>query len=755
MAPPRVLDDHPYMRFDDGTTRISEELQYVELRDRKSGEDDSDDPKNPKFPGPAFHQGSLQEEQTFTFRAVLVGTLLGSIIAASNMYLGLTVGWSFGASLFGSIVGFAILKPLSRILPAAFGGGYFGPKENCTVQSAATSAGGLSVGFVSAIPALYRLGLMSERVVDDVVPLILWSLAAAYYGLFFAIPLRRYFILKQKLVFPSPTVAAQTIKSLHDSAEGELNGAKKARVLLVSFAIAFVLKCITWWIPVVLEWHILYYFGRAVNSAPLMVADVAWKWRIELAGAFLGAGMLIGINTASSFFSGSLTAWAIVGPIMLGAGIVHDAFGFPANLDPNNPLPADQFNRQVTAQYWLLWPGVTMMIASSFAELGVRWRSLWRGVTGLFVETKKSVGGLTRVRRSSAQPFTKLPEETLDGSGSQGGSGVHHRGEESDGEEDPALPHEQVPTLWWGGGLIVSGIFTTVVLATQFNISVYEGLVAILLGFILAFVGLQASGETDINPTGSIGKTSQFVFAAFKHDSIRTSLKTNLVAGNVAAACAAQTVDMVGDLKTAHLLRAPPRSQFLAQAISSLFAIFLSVGLFVLFGTSYPCFLRPPVPGQTCQFEAPAVASWTAVSVALTSGVDKTVPFSAAITSLVVAVLCVVFTVVKYRVRPEVRVYLPNLNAVGIALVNPQPYIGLAMFLGAVFNLVWKRRSPTTNEMYCYAIASGLIAGEGIGGIVEAVYALVGIDRDARAVKWGIPTGVEIGELRNGTGWWG
>lgn len=153
------------------------------------------------------------------------------------------------------------------------------------------------------------------------------------------------------------------------------------------------------------------------------------------------------------------------------------------------------------------------------------------------------------------------------------------------------------------------------------------------------------------------------MFAAFPHADIRQALKTNLIAGNVAASCASQTVDMVEDLKTAHLLRAPPRAQFLAQAIATFAAVFLSVGLFLLFGTSYPCLLQAPVPGQTCEFEAPAVSSWTAVSVALTSGISKTIPASAAWMSLAVLLFCIAVTIVKYKIlRPELRKWLPSLS---------------------------------------------------------------------------------------------
>ncbi|KAJ3215398.1 hypothetical protein HDU67_000443 [Dinochytrium kinnereticum] len=777
-------------------------------------------------PGPVHHDreaGSKEMEEIdegtgFTFRAVAVGTLLGCIIGASNMYLGLTVGWSFGGSLFGSIVGFAILKPLSRILPLTFGGGYFGPKENCTVQSAASAAGGLSVGFVSAIPALYRLQLMSPKVTDDTLALIMWSLAAAYFGLFFAIPLRRYFILKQKLVFPSPTVSAETIRSLHDSTAGELSGRSKAKILLLAFFIALIVKCVTWWVPVMLEWHVLYYLGSATNSPALIAADLVWKWRVELAGAFLGAGMLIGVGTAGSFFGGSLLAWAIIGPSLLSYGVVAGAYGFPANMNPSKPMSESQFHHQVTAQYWLLWPGVTMMISSSFSELGVRWPSLWRGIKGGIIDAYMSLRRPTRSPKPHSTPDRthmfpdvggsphrevkqgSLTAKVLDAA--RGGRGPEEEEERSllaeeaddavpegrpsrigkrpssirlknlsgerklgalveeekkgveksvvmddEEEEDPAPPHFQVPMVWWG------------------PVGAGEAVVAILLGFVLAFVGIQASGETDINPTGSIGKTSQFIFAAFRHEDAARMLKTNLIAGNVAAACASQTVDMVGDLKTAHLLRASPRSQFLAQAIGSFAAVFLSVGLFTVFGTAYPCFLSPPHLKHTshltnathtafptqCPFEAPAVASWTAVSVALTSGISKTIPVSAAWTSLGVLLFTIFFTILKHKVISQhARQYLPNLNAIGIALVNPQPHIGFALMVGAVVSYIWKRRAPGNWEMFCFAVASGLIAGEGIGGIVEAIYALAGLQRSKVAVAWGIPG---EGERELAKGW--
>lgn len=101
---------------------MDKEGAIYELR---SFDDTAEDTPSNLYPFPEL-PGAQPERRQFTVRAVVIGCALGSIVSASNIYLGLKTGWTFGASLFGSIIGFAILKPLSQRLPAHFGGGYFG-----------------------------------------------------------------------------------------------------------------------------------------------------------------------------------------------------------------------------------------------------------------------------------------------------------------------------------------------------------------------------------------------------------------------------------------------------------------------------------------------------------------------------------------------------------------------------------------------------------------------------------------------------
>lgn len=99
------------------------EAYFIDGEEKPSAEEEHEFLDN-TVPFPPM-KGQPDEDRQFTFRAVIVGTLLGAVVSASNIYLGLKTSWTFGASLFGSILGFAILKPMSTYV----GGGYFGPKE--------------------------------------------------------------------------------------------------------------------------------------------------------------------------------------------------------------------------------------------------------------------------------------------------------------------------------------------------------------------------------------------------------------------------------------------------------------------------------------------------------------------------------------------------------------------------------------------------------------------------------------------------
>lgn len=84
--------------------------------------------------------------------------------------------------------------------------------------------------------------------------------------------------------------------------------------------------------------------------------------------AFFGAGMLSGINASWSFFGGSILAWGIIAPSLVKNGL---AVGkqtapdeFPELYTYNSLTFKDLsvFINSPSPRYWLLWPGVLIML---------------------------------------------------------------------------------------------------------------------------------------------------------------------------------------------------------------------------------------------------------------------------------------------------------------------------------------------------------------------------------------------------------
>ncbi|KAJ2961362.1 hypothetical protein NQZ79_g3375 [Umbelopsis isabellina] len=652
--------------------------EKVEEYDPSLTEDISDDHKQ-VIPEEEISHPEHFEEHQFTWRSAIVGSLLGCVIAASNTYLGLKIGWTFGASLFGAIFSFAILKPLSRTLPPRWGGGYFGPKENCSAQSAATTAGGLSAGFVAGIPAMYKLGLMTTPE-QDAGTLVVWTMCAAFYGLFFAVPLRQHFVVNQDLVFPTPRATANTIISLHNSVDGEGQAMAKAKWMAIWFAISFFWVLIAYWVPFFDTIHILWWIGHDANYPAMMNADAGWAWSFTWDMPFFGAGLMTPGSTVWAFFIGELIPFGI-------------AYGFT----PLGP----------TAQSFFLWPGIALMVFASFTEVLVRYKSLWNGVKQAGVEMKKIY----------RKVFKKSSSDTS----------------EDIVPDDQYSTDELVPMTWWMGGTLLSSIMTCAVMGKLFGMAVYQTILAIVLAFILSFVGLQAAGETDINPTGAIGKVTQLIFAPIPAGNMYQLQKNNLSAGNISASAASQAVDMVGDLKTGQLVGASPRSQFYAQLVASFFAIGISVGLFILFAKAYPCVISQD-DDEKCQFGLVAVTAWKNVTLLLTGG--ESIPKESLILTGVCAGLGVIFPAVKFFFLPEkYHRFWPSISAVGVGFINTGPEVPIAMVIGWCAGKIWKRVRRTDYDNFMYAVAGGMIAGQGISAILKAVLTIGGVPQWATAIS--------------------
>ncbi|OCH94855.1 OPT oligopeptide transporter [Obba rivulosa] len=659
------------------------------------------------------------EEQQLTFRAVLVGCGLGAVISASNVYLGLKTGWTFGASLFGSIFGFAILKAMSKALPEYLGGGYFGPKENVCCQSAASAAGSLGLLFTSGFPAAYQLGLLGSNPVSDFGRIITFTLCCAYTGIFFTMPLRRLYILKLKLTFPSSVAAAYTIRSLHVGRNAEANARKKTWALILSFLIAIAWRVVSEYAPGIMwDWHWGYWFYKA--GWKWIIAAENWGWIWEWTPAFIGVGLLVPMNSSISFVGGSALAWAIIGPALITTGkAVGTAYSpdYPGYINYANMILTDPVHAP-SPKYWMIWPGCMLLLCASMAEIGANYKSLATSIMMM-------VSPLMQRLRPKAQTGE----------------------EKEDPFHDPVPVEEQTPVWMWTGGLAVSTILTMLVMRYQFGQNAGVTLLAIVFSFFFSLVGAECTGRISVTPVTTLGNFAQLIFGGISKGSGLAPAANQLnngLAGMITLGASEQCADMLGDLKTTHLLGASPRVQLYAQMCGALVSIFLSAGMYIVFVTAYPCINE--LTNTTCAFPAPDVGAWRAVSVAVSSP-SLPIPLSSGVTALGLGAAAIVTTILKYRYAPpEKHHWFPNWNAIGIAMIlGPLCTYPMAMMFGSIIALVWRRYWPASAMMYCYAVAAGMIAGEGLGGILNAVLQIAGVSGAVRGTSVGCPMGVYCG----------
>jgi uncharacterized oligopeptide transporter (OPT) family protein len=173
--------------------------------------------------------------------------------------------------------------------------------------------------------------------------------------------------VKQKLVFPTPAATAFTIRSLHSttSAAARIAAKKKVLVLTWSFFGTFVYKSLCGYAPGLLtDWHIFYWlYSWGWKGA---IAGEAWGWMIEITPAFFGCGMLSGLNASWSFMAGTIAAWGLLGPVSIKKGWTiskDNAYGVE---DPRwrtyTSMSAKDYINGASPRYWLLWPGIMVML---------------------------------------------------------------------------------------------------------------------------------------------------------------------------------------------------------------------------------------------------------------------------------------------------------------------------------------------------------------------------------------------------------
>ncbi len=599
-------------------------------------------------------------------RSVVTGMLIGGVMSISNLYVGLKTGWGLTVTVTSCIIAFALFKFLEAIYPP-WRKDHFTILENYTMSSAASAAGYMaSAGLVSAIPALTLITGQQLKAWE----LMAWLTAVSLLGVFMAIPLKRQLINIDQLPFPEGLATAQTLRSMHTAGAEAL---QKARALVGTAVLGALLALWKGGVDQITEhWSAAEGWKQALAEklSPWALPEVfplslglerflASKSAAE-AGPTLGMVWLkkytIGIE--ASFLM--IAAGAIMG-IRVGVSLLLGAIGYFGILGPWLK-GAGILKETESITKWTLWPATALMVASGLLSFGLRWRTALRAFSSL-----------TSILSSGRK------------------------------NRDP-LEDIEVPGSWFLVGTFVSGAACVLLGNYLFQIEWWMGVIAVLLTFLLSIVAARATGETSITPIGAMGKITQLTFGVLAP----SNPTTNLMTASITAGAASHSADLLTDLRAGYMLGGNPRRQTISQFFGVLAGSLFCVPVYLVLVT--------PEALEAEKFPAPAARVWEGVARLLADGIDK-LPKYALAAMVIGAVVGIVLTLLEEFLPRQYRKWIPSPTALGIAGVVPA-FNSISMFLGALLAWIFSKARPATDEKYTVPVASGLIAGESLMGVV-------------------------------------
>ncbi len=290
----------------------------------------------------------------FTWRSMIMGSLLGAFMSLSNIYVGLKTGWGLGVAITSCILSYAICRILQALQPAMK---EFTILENTCMQTAASSAGYSTGGTMTSAIAAYLL-VTGHHI--GWVPLTLWTVFLSGLGCAMSIPMKRQMINVEQLKFPSGIAAAEVLRSLHTKGA---DAADKARSLGIAGAIGGV---VAWLrdaaIPKALALPGHFAIPGTIRGFPLEKLTVS----VELSTIMVAAGAIIGWKVGWSMLLGACINYGVLAPWMAELGAIDGTkLGY----------------REIVR--WSTWTGASLMATSGLFMFALQWRTVLRAFSGI------------------------------------------------------------------------------------------------------------------------------------------------------------------------------------------------------------------------------------------------------------------------------------------------------------------------------------------------------------------------------------
>jgi putative OPT family oligopeptide transporter len=607
--------------------------------------------------------------QEFTLRALLLGLVMCVVLGAANAYLGLRAGQTIAATYPAAVIGMAVLR--------VFKGSIL---EENIARTAGSIGESVAAGAIFTIPAFYLVKAWPQF--DS--PGVYWKstalmLVGSVLGVLFVSLIRRVMVEDPELPYPESVAASEVHKA------GQ-SGAKAAKYLFYNIAIGAIVFLggqFGLYAPDHNFFFNVGYLGRSslrlgpIGSTQILAAGGVSKVAgPTVSPAFVGVGYIIGPELASLNFSGSVVAWGLLVPLLI----------FFLGPQLRGYLPANAAAEDwagITRQVWLFIVRPiavgSMMVGTCYTLFRMR-RNLSAGLVKAFAELRGGQPAAETVSRTERYMSSKTVFGLI-------------------------------------GVTFVLMCVLYIYMTGMIGGAVAAALVMVIVGFFFATVSGYLVGVIGSSNNPISGLTlSTLVIAALLMVSMGVQGTSGVIAvlSVAAVVCVSSAVagELLQDFKVGYILGGTPRTIQIAELIAVVVAS--CVMYFPLLWLHQGNINKGGIGFGDPALSAPQAGLMASLAQGIVGG-EMAWP-------LVVTGVFMGFAMILFKVRS------PMLVAIGMYLPIE---ITSAIFVGGVLRWVGDtiRRRRQLNaaqtarvENVGVLVASGLIAGEALAGLVTGWY---------------------------------
>jgi putative OPT family oligopeptide transporter len=459
----------------------------------------------------------------FTIRALIIGLFFAVILGAANAYLGLRAGMTIAATYPAAVLGMAILKLVKgSILEENFAR---------TVGSIGES---VAAGAIFTLPAFFVSGIWSEFFTPGhYITSTLILIAGGILGIMFVALLRRVMVEDAELPFPESVAASE----IHKAGQAGAGGSK---FLFAAMGLGGLIKILGELKLFQYLWEKFIIFGKQTINGTVFQGNGGMLLSSPgVSPAYIGVGYIIGPRLGALNFSGGLLAWGLLAPMIM------------YFLIPNVDL--------TSWASFLMSKDATMTMNAAMAKVsdpGYQIVQIWR-----FIIRPIAIGGmlvsaaftLFRMRKSLSTGIARSIKDVK-----KAATGIEHH-----------VPRNEkdISFGWIMVGIATVALLTFCITYFIFDAGILISAVAATVMIILAFFFASVSGYlvgimgSSNNPISGLTLTALVVTALILVAlGVQKEAGVATVLGVAAIVCVSAAVagEMLQDLKAGHILGGTP-----------------------------------------------------------------------------------------------------------------------------------------------------------------------------------------------------